>query len=616
ERRDLVNSIVGKARQYEERGQFTEALSQFDILRNIYAQYPGLEFETERLKKRRDDQVRDEAKGHWVEEIDRQVASGDYGRARDLARTGLAEFPDDRELAGLKKLAETNLERAAEAEDWFQRGQKLCFDRQFAEGLDALRKAASLDSRNAVIRAALLNALVEQARSVLGQDWRAAEPLVDQALNIDSSHPLAKSLQGLVLDYKRQEILNECVSQARERQANGDLNGALAKVEEVLASYPNEVRLAQLRTTLRNLGAVSAAPAAVAQPVESYKPPARTRPEAEAMPRAENPPTEGDYTFGIDRSLVVVPAAPKPVPQAAPPSKKTQPAGRAPRRDIWAEAVKEFRRFTALLQGWATSDGHPSKLQWGLIGAVPVILLAGLAITYLPRHKAAPPPVPTKYFVDLESGLPNVQYRVDGNPAASASLQLAPGKHTVEASLPGYKPATQSLSLGPGVAKPYVVAFQLEPEPVRLRLSSDLKSGKVSLDGQPPVDLQDGNFVSDAIPLSVDHTFSLIQANKESLAFPFRAEPGGIVTLTGPVKANNVDAVVIANLASRARVYASGGSLKGGLKDQPTQLISPTGLELGQVAANSELTLDDGKSPRTLPLEAANAPTLTIWLAS
>ena len=70
---------------------------------------------------------------------------------------------------------------------------------------------------------------------------------------------MAKSLQALVLDYKRQEILNECVSQAREMQANGDLSGALAKVEEVLASCPSEVRLVQLRTTLRNLGAVSPA---------------------------------------------------------------------------------------------------------------------------------------------------------------------------------------------------------------------------------------------------------------------------------------------------------------------------------------------------------------------
>ena len=118
---------------------------------------------------------------------------------------------------------EAALARAAEAEEWLQRGQKLCFDRQFGEGLEALRKAASLDGRNPVIRAALLNALVEQARSVLGDDWRAAEPLIEEALNIDAGHPLAKSLQELVLDYKRKEILTECVSQAREMQANGDL---------------------------------------------------------------------------------------------------------------------------------------------------------------------------------------------------------------------------------------------------------------------------------------------------------------------------------------------------------------------------------------------------------
>ena len=91
---------------------------------------------------------------------------------------------------------------------------------------------------------------------------------------------MAKSLQGLVLDYKRQEILNECVSQAREMQANGDLSGALAKVEEVLASYPSEVRLVQLRTTLRNLGAVSpASPSPAGSRMRQPPPLNRDRPQ-------------------------------------------------------------------------------------------------------------------------------------------------------------------------------------------------------------------------------------------------------------------------------------------------------------------------------------------------
>src|ERR1700722_5561416 len=92
ERRDLVNSIVGKDRQYEEGGRYKEDLSQFDILRNIYAQYPGIEFEAERLKRRRDEQVREEAKSRWVDQIDRSISAGDYARAWELVRTASSEF--------------------------------------------------------------------------------------------------------------------------------------------------------------------------------------------------------------------------------------------------------------------------------------------------------------------------------------------------------------------------------------------------------------------------------------------------------------------------------------------------------------------------------------------
>jgi eukaryotic-like serine/threonine-protein kinase len=625
ERRDLVNSIVERARQYEERGQFNEALSQFDILRNIYAQYPGIEFETERLKRRRDAQIREESKGRWVEQIDRQIAVGDYARARELVRTALAEFPEDRELTELERLAEGAMGRAAEAEEWLQLGQKLCFDRQFGEGLEALRKAASLDNRNPVIRAAFLNALVEQARSVLGQDWRAAEPLIEQALNIDGGHPLAKSLQGLVLDYKRQEILNDCVSQARELQANGDLSGALAKVEEGLACYPNEVRLVQLRATLRNLGAVSAAgPAPVVQPdapTTSPKPGPSAPTQTETMGARGNQARVADSAFTIDRSMATVDST----PQGAPVPSKPQPVVSVPNkrgagaRNLPSLIAKGFGRLPKLLQDWAEPKGRFSKLQWALMGAVPILLVLAMLVTLSHQRgkgTAPPAPVPSEYFVDLEANVANAKYRVDGNAPASLPLRLPPGDHTIEAFLPGYKPAKQTFTLGPGVAKPYVVSLKLEPELVRLRLASGLKSGQVSLDGQPPVELQDGNFMNDGIALSGEHTFALTQAGKESLTFSFRADPGGMVTLAAPIKVKDVSAVVIATLASSARVYASDPSLKGGLKDSTPLPIPPEGLELGGITATTEITLDDGKSQRTVPMEVGNAPTLTVSLAN
>src|SRR5262249_39018288 len=62
ERRDLINSIVNKAKQYEQRSQFVEALGQWDVLRNIYSRYPGLDVEVERLTQRREGQAREEAR--------------------------------------------------------------------------------------------------------------------------------------------------------------------------------------------------------------------------------------------------------------------------------------------------------------------------------------------------------------------------------------------------------------------------------------------------------------------------------------------------------------------------------------------------------------------------
>ena len=83
EKRDLVASIVAKARLYEERGQFHEALGQWEILATIYEQYPGLSVEMDRIIKRRLQQERSEAKAKVIAQVDRQLQ---LGESRDRAR--------------------------------------------------------------------------------------------------------------------------------------------------------------------------------------------------------------------------------------------------------------------------------------------------------------------------------------------------------------------------------------------------------------------------------------------------------------------------------------------------------------------------------------------------
>jgi len=250
DKRDLVNSIVARARLHEERALFAEALSDWETLKTIYSPYPGLKFEIERLQKRREQQTRTESQTYWAEQIDSCMHAGDYPRALELLQKARADFPDETELAELEQLARSGIQRAAEAQQLIEKGQGLCSERRFDEGARLLRQAYELDQHSPAAAAILSDALVEQARLVLDSDWQAAETLIQQALDLNPLHALAKSMRTLVLDRKREQFVNDCVSQARRMQAADDAAGALARVEQTLAIYPNDVRLLQLRDAL------------------------------------------------------------------------------------------------------------------------------------------------------------------------------------------------------------------------------------------------------------------------------------------------------------------------------------------------------------------------------
>jgi eukaryotic-like serine/threonine-protein kinase len=615
ERRDLVNGIVAKASQYEERSQFNEAIGQFDILRNIYSQYPGLEFETERLRRRRDERVREESKARLVDQIDRNLSTGNYARARDIVRAAVAEFPQDEELFGLEQVVQRESDRAAEADEWLQHGQKLCANRNFAEGLEGLRKAASLDARNAVILAALANALVDAARTVLDSDWRAAELLIEEALTIDGGHLLAKSLHGQVLDRKRQEAANNCFSQVRDMRAKGDVPGALAKVEEVLEQYPNETRLQQLRKTLQRLDEEtlllpppirrSDTPfPAVQSGQPAQLPVGAAAPSWAAAPLVENRPR-------VDSGPIVA-AAQQLTPPAELPNSLIEPNNTSPQFET---TLISRRASSSLPEKRPEPKVRFGKLAWGIFGTGLTLIALALTTAYLRTHQPPPPPpLPQDLLVDLQSNVSDVAYKVDGHPPSSHPLYLRLGAHTIEASSPGYKSETKSIALSSSSRKRYTLAFQLVPEPIRLKLESNLKSGKVSVDGGEPKDLEDGQFVEEGIALSTDHTLSLLQAGKESLAFSFRAEPGKVVTLSAPIKATGFDAVVISDLASSARVYSSATTWQGAFNDQQPQPIPTEGLGRNNLPENSEVTLDDGKAPRRLTIEQSNSPSLAVHL--
>ncbi len=234
----------------EESRQFFEALGQWEILRNIYPQYPGLDIEIDRLKKRREQQARGDAKNHWVTQIEQALAVNQYAKANTLMEEALAEFPNDAELTALGKQVQQNQQRTTQAEEQAVRGKEIYESGATSEGLQLLREAIQLNQHNSAIRNGLLEVLLKEAGTHLEGDWRSAEAFVQEALEIDPGHPLAKSLSTLIRDKHQDEDVSAALSKAREFQVQGNPAEAINELDRVLALYPLEARLIKLRASL------------------------------------------------------------------------------------------------------------------------------------------------------------------------------------------------------------------------------------------------------------------------------------------------------------------------------------------------------------------------------
>jgi serine/threonine-protein kinase len=557
DRRDLVNSIVGRARQYEERGQHNDACGQWDILRNIHPAYPGIDFELERLARRKEEQVQSEAKSRWMERIDRAFASGEYAKARGIIDEALIEFPGDKELLNLASLASQGVQRSAEALLLLKEGQDLCAAGQVEAALEPLRKAERLDPRNATARATLLGTLVQQARGLLSEDWRAAESLVKEALELDASDPVARSLASQIDDHRRHETVGQVLIDARNLQAAQDLPAAVQRLEEGLATYPNEVRLSQLHNTLRSLVPES----------------------RRETPAIADPPTETILQPVPPVFPATVPSPPAELPPAAAPV----PAGPRPKKPLWLIAAA---------------------------AGVVLVLAAWLGLRSGQSKKA--PEGALLSTVDMTSNVPGARFTVDGKPLSAASARLAPGSHTIEAAHDGYLPESKTVTVSS--AAPLHVAFALRRALPQLLFSSAIKEGKLVLDDGAPIDLQQGSVTKDDLPAG-DHSVKIFDGRKEVFSFDYHAQPGQLVTLGHPLASKNAAGVIVSSFAQTAKIFATPGML-GAAGDAAPQPIPPNGVDLAAGAQGfARFVIDDrnGKSS-VLPLDVSAAPVLKVLL--
>jgi serine/threonine-protein kinase len=614
DKRDLVSSIVARSQAHEHQGQITEAINDLETLRTIYSQYPGLDFEIERLQKRREQQNRDSAKARWMEQADRHMAAGNYSRALESLQKARVEFPGDPELAGLEKTATQSAERAAQAEQSLTSGLELCQQGKFEEGIETLRNARQLDDRNPGIRAALRDALLGHAQALLETDWQAAATAAGQALELDPTHAIARSVRARALDRKRESEVGQRASQARRLQAEGDLQAAQAELDAGLRAYPSEARLATMRDSLHKEISQSQRAGDRLQDLERARGLQQQLQGADtdklksiyeqSRGYAQKHPEEAELQTIAREVERIVNAraggrASKPV--SKPISKQAKRSG----PPAWQLQLQKAGQAISSL---------PAKLppfftERAVIGLAAVVVFAALALI---AWRLYPKPVKsTAVSVQIRTQPSGANLSINGEARGTSDqpLSLAPGDYPLEAALPGYETLHTTLSVRPG--SPAVIDLALHPLVQLLRIAApDLDNGQVYLDEKPVGTLESGSLTVPGITAG-QHSLRIADTpvNGQDATAAFQSSSDSI-TLSPELQAHQLQVVLVGAAGGTAQVIST-LRVSVSVDDKPAGTLGASAIQMnGLTAGVHELQVGEGQSQRKMSFEVGAAPSL------
>lgn len=261
----------------------------------------------------------------------------------------------------------------------------------------------------------------------------------------------------------------------------------------------------------------------------------------------------------------------------------------------------------------------------GLIGGLAVLLIAGFVVLrQFSKRRAALTARTAAVEVAITTDPPGATVKVTGQTSAAGAarqlsctsnckLSLDPGAYQFSASLDGYESAASSITVTPQHAA--VVKLALQPQAPSLHLLTDLPTGTVELDSQPPLNLQDGQLVLDRLAPGT-HAIKVKGPNGDpSAAFSFDLANSQQPYIAGPVTARNMMAVLVASYGKQARLVTSGGPWKLAVNGQPQSDAVPAGTDLTSFQPGvNEIAVGDGKDQRSLSDNFGAAPTLTAFL--
>jgi serine/threonine protein kinase len=645
ERRDLVNSKVAKARQHEERGQYSEAISQWEILRTIHPQYPGIAFELEECKKKRNRQAQEEEKARAVEQIDGMMEARAYAKAIECAIAALLEFPGDLELAALQKLAEEGLQRTKESRRLFDEGQQALAEKDLHRATDLFRSGLKLDPRGPGLREALVSVLTESARALVEEDWRAAEPLYEEARDLDPNHATVRALRSSISEAKRQTYVGQCLTEAKALLASGDSQAALERVRTGRAEYPNDPRLEEYEARLsreenelrrreernRDRAALGEERGALERNPDLAR--VKIARERSQVMRSKYPDdAEIEQTAAYieqvakrveeDLSSLLrgtgTDGRPSPAQRQdtrkrglklADDKTKVFPKPQEEKSGARAKSISSvFEAIQRHVSEFVTPGRKWSGLRLGVLGAIVAVgIIVYIAIRWPKTQKSeqtfhsATQPRQIHMITDPSDSI----VTVGSQPVRDGIVQLGvDGTAVVEVSRLGYKPNHTRLQQG---SDGHIV---LEPEPIHLSVQTSETNGTVEIDGQK-FDLSEGSLEAPEItPDGKPHELSVVASGRRLFTIHFQARPGAPPQLSRPLDANDV--FVITSLGPQATLYA-GNQLKNVMLGD--QKITSTAAGSGLPALtdqNRVLKYGEAAERGSYEIDTSNSPTLVI----
>ena len=656
ERRDLVNSIVVKARQYEERGQLTEAISQWDILRNIHPDYPGIAFELEQTKKKRDQQGRDEERSRLVNEIDGLMKSRAYAKAIENASLALHEFPADTEIVALRALAEQGMERTKESRRLFEEGQSCIAQGDLQKATELLRGSLNLDPRAPGLRDAVINVLVERASAFGDDDWQNADPLCQEASELDANHPAVRSLRSNLADAKRKSFVIRCLTECRSLVAAGKINEAAERIRVAREVYPNDSRLEQFEASLQQemneflrqeqnridraaladnrrlveqnsdraiqrallersyaIRAQHPDDAEIAQTVSEIELAVKNAAAADEEEQVMPVETSLTGTHGWRATMIQqapVQAAPR-VPEKRRPQLVDKPTATTATKTAKPPAkhdydlqtfIRELENLGKVVEqrvlALARPAGKWSAVRLGTAGGVVVFislfLILAVHFARVPKNDLK---TVTPASVTITTNPPDSTVISHGTPVANGAVPIGT---TIEVSHLGYK--TRQVQ----IKSDSDARVLLEPEPLHLSVHTSANGGTAELDGQRIADLTDGSLEYDLTSDGAAHQLTVSTNGKPVFTVNVQASPGQQPQVSG---ADENDLLVVTSLGNHATLYG-GKNLGNAVIGDQSVVINPAGAAITLPDQNHDIAFGRGDSQGSVSIDISNGPVL------